>query len=103
MVRVSVDADVTTARPARPGGADISAGALAELFAAHSMRVHGFLRDQGMVTGVGRRLANEVCHRARVSPFATTRKLGADGAATSSTPSGPVSPRASTSNAPATT
>ena len=45
------------------------------------MRVHGFLRDQRMIAGIGRRLANEVCHRARVSPFANTRKLGADGAA----------------------
>lgn len=64
-----------------PEAAEIDAGALAELFAANSMRVHGFLRDQRMVAGVGRRLANEVCHRARISPFATTKKLGADGAA----------------------
>lgn len=64
-----------------PEAADIGAGELAELFAANSMRVHGFLRDQRMVAGIGRRLANEVCHRARVSPFANTRKLGADGAA----------------------
>ena len=48
---------------------------------ANSMRVHGFLRDQRMIAGIGRRLANEVCHRARVSPFANTRKLGAEGAA----------------------
>jgi formamidopyrimidine-DNA glycosylase len=54
---------------------------LGALFAAHSMRVHGFLRDQRMIAGVGRRLANEICHRARVSPFANTRKLGPDGAA----------------------
>ena len=64
-----------------PEAADISADELAALFAANSMRVHGFLRDQRMVAGIGRRLANEVCHRARVSPFANTRKLGADGAA----------------------
>jgi formamidopyrimidine-DNA glycosylase len=65
-----------------PEAADIGADELAELFAANSMRVHGFLRDQRMVAGIGRRLANEICHRARVSPFANTRKLGADGAAT---------------------
>jgi formamidopyrimidine-DNA glycosylase len=64
-----------------PEAADIGAGELAELFAANSMRVHGFLRDQRMVAGIGRRLANEVCHRARVSPFANTRKLGVQGAA----------------------
>jgi formamidopyrimidine-DNA glycosylase len=64
-----------------PEAADIGVGELAALFAANSMRVHGFLRDQRMVAGIGRRLANEVCHRARVSPFANTRKLGAEGAA----------------------
>lgn len=40
-----------------------------------SMRVHGWLRDQHQLAGVGRRLANEVCHRAQISPFATTTKL----------------------------
>lgn len=64
-----------------PEAATITDDQLAALFAANSMRVHGFLRDQRMVAGIGRRLANEVCHRARVSPFANTRKLGPDGAA----------------------
>jgi formamidopyrimidine-DNA glycosylase len=45
------------------------------------MRVHGFLRDQHMIAGLGRMLANEVCHRAKISPFAMTSKLGAEGAA----------------------
>jgi formamidopyrimidine-DNA glycosylase len=63
-----------------PEAATISDDELAALFAANSMRVHGFLRDQRMVAGIGRRLANEICHRARVSPFANTRKLGANGA-----------------------
>ena len=54
---------------------------MARLFAAHSQRLHGFLRDQRILAGVGRRLANEVCHRARLSPFATTGKLGEDEAA----------------------
>ena len=64
-----------------PEAATISADELSALFTANSMRVHGFLRNQRMVAGIGRRLANEVCHRARISPFATTGKLGADGAA----------------------
>jgi len=63
-----------------PEAATITAEELATLFAANSMRVHGFLRDQRMIAGVGRRLANEVCHTARISPFANTRKLGAPGA-----------------------
>ncbi|TFH17450.1 MAG: hypothetical protein E4H05_06285 [Acidimicrobiales bacterium] len=63
-----------------PEAATIDDDELAGLFAANSMRVHGFLRDQRMIAGIGRRLANEICHRARVSPFANTRKLGAEGA-----------------------
>jgi formamidopyrimidine-DNA glycosylase len=77
-------AEVTTSPPLDklgPEAATITDDELTELFAANSMRVHGFLRNQRMIAGVGRRLANEICHRARVSPFANTRKLGADGAA----------------------
>jgi formamidopyrimidine-DNA glycosylase len=51
---------------------------LTERLRADSMRVHGWLRDQHHLAGIGRRLANEVCHRARLSPFATTAKLNAD-------------------------
>lgn len=59
----------------------ITAADLAARFAAlPNTRVHGFLRDQHAVAGIGRRLANEVCHRAKISPFAMTRKLGAAGA-----------------------
>jgi formamidopyrimidine-DNA glycosylase len=76
-------AEVLTSLPLSklgPEASDITAAELASLFEANSMRVHGFLRDQRMVAGVGRRLANEVCHAAKISPFANTRKLGADGA-----------------------
>ncbi|MDP1806023.1 MAG: DNA-formamidopyrimidine glycosylase family protein, partial [Acidimicrobiales bacterium] len=52
--------------------------ALARLLAAHPMRLHGFLRDQRIIAGLGRLLANEICHRARLSPFASTAKLDAD-------------------------
>ncbi len=51
---------------------------LADLLARHPMRLHGFLRDQHLLAGVGRRLANEICHRAELSPFAGTAKLGGD-------------------------
>jgi formamidopyrimidine-DNA glycosylase len=54
---------------------------LARLFSERSVRVHGFLRDQRAIAGLGRRLANEVCHRARLSPFVSTGKLDADDAA----------------------
>lgn len=51
-----------------------------QLFEAKNQRLHGFLRDQHALAGLGRRLANEVCHTARLSPFAMTGKLGLDGA-----------------------
>jgi formamidopyrimidine-DNA glycosylase len=63
-----------------PDALDLSDDALAASFAAHNMRLHGFLRDQHLIAGLGRMLANEVCHRAKLSPFAMTGKLGAEGA-----------------------
>jgi formamidopyrimidine-DNA glycosylase len=53
---------------------------LLDRFAIKNQRLHGFLRDQRSIAGLGRRLANEVCHRAKLSPFAMTGKLGLDGA-----------------------
>ncbi len=58
-----------------PEADKVDAGPLLSLFHAHPMRLHGFLRDQRLLAGLGRRLANEVCHRARLSPFASTGKL----------------------------
>jgi formamidopyrimidine-DNA glycosylase len=63
-----------------PEAAGIDPADLAELFAAKSMSVHSFLRHQGMVAGIGRRLSNEICHAAQISPFATTKQLGTGGA-----------------------
>jgi formamidopyrimidine-DNA glycosylase len=53
---------------------------LLKLLHENPMRLHGWLRDQHNVAGLGRRLANEICHRARLSPFASTGKLTADDA-----------------------
>ncbi len=64
-----------------PEAATIEPAELAARFADRNMRIHGFLRDQRQVAGIGRRLSNEVLHRAKISPFAMTGKLGADGAA----------------------
>lgn len=63
-----------------PEALHFTAQSLADAFAADNMRVHGFLRDQHHIAGLGRMLANEVCHRAKLSPFAMTRKLGLEGA-----------------------
>ena len=65
-----------------PEALDVTAEVLAATFAATNMRIHGYLRDQHQIAGLGRMLANEVCHRAKISPFAMTGKLGASGAAT---------------------
>ena len=64
-----------------PEALDVTPESLATSFAATNMRIHGYLRDQHQLAGLGRMLANEVCHRAKISPFAMTGKLGAQGAA----------------------
>jgi formamidopyrimidine-DNA glycosylase len=61
-----------------PDADTVDEATLATLLADHPMRLHGFLRDQHHVAGLGRLLANEVCHRARLSPFAGTAKLSAE-------------------------
>jgi formamidopyrimidine-DNA glycosylase len=61
-----------------PGADTIDTDTLTAICAAHSMRLHGLLRDQRALAGIGRRLANEVCHRARLSPFANASKLRTD-------------------------
>jgi formamidopyrimidine-DNA glycosylase len=63
-----------------PEALDVSPEELAERFVARPMRLHTFLRNQGCIAGLGRRLANEACWRAKVSPFSSTKKLGLDGA-----------------------
>nr|WP_249420604.1 DNA-formamidopyrimidine glycosylase family protein [Rhabdothermincola salaria] len=59
-----------------PDAAELTLDELRTSLTEGPMRVHGFLRDQRRIAGIGRRLASEVCHRARLSPFATTTKLG---------------------------
>jgi formamidopyrimidine-DNA glycosylase len=56
----------------------ITAVVLRQALADRSARLHTFLRDQRALAGLGRRLANEICHRARLSPFVQTRKLDDD-------------------------
>ena len=55
---------------------------LADILGEHSMRLHGLLRRQGIIAGIGRRLANDVCHHAQLSPFATASKLDSEQVAT---------------------
>ena len=64
-----------------PDATEVDVDRMVGLLADVNTRVHGFLRDQRRIAGLGRRLANEVCHRARLSPFAMTGKLDRDAAA----------------------
>jgi formamidopyrimidine-DNA glycosylase len=76
-----VDGEPTTQPPLDDLGPDadtITRDELAERLAANSGRIHGFLRDQHPMAGVGRRLSNEILHRAQLSPFANTSKLDED-------------------------
>jgi len=58
-----------------PEADKVDTATMGAICAAHSMRLHGMLRDQRALAGVGRRLANEICHRAKLSPFANAAKL----------------------------
>lgn len=78
-----LDGDPEDSEPLSHLGPDadtLDADELGCLLAAHPMRLHGFLRDQRILAGLGRRLANEICHRARLSPFANAAKLERDDA-----------------------
>jgi formamidopyrimidine-DNA glycosylase len=44
--------------------------------AADGRRVHTLLRDQRTVAGIGRGYADDILHRAKVSPYATLASLG---------------------------
>lgn len=63
-----------------PEADTVTAEQMVELFSKKNQRIHGFLRDQRSIAGIGRRLSNEICHRAKISPFAMTGKLGIGGA-----------------------
>ena len=58
-----------------PDAETLDATALGAVLAQHSGRIHGVLRNQQVVAGLGRRLANEICHTAKLSPFANAAKL----------------------------
>jgi formamidopyrimidine-DNA glycosylase len=60
-----------------PEADQVSPAELAELLAANSKRLHGLLRDQRVIAGLGRMLANEICYEAALSPFANAAKLTA--------------------------
>ncbi|MBT8241217.1 MAG: hypothetical protein KJN63_08320 [Acidimicrobiia bacterium] len=58
-----------------PDCIDFSLDDLATLCGSHSGRIHGLLRDQRKIAGLGRMLTNEILFDARISPFANASKL----------------------------
>jgi formamidopyrimidine-DNA glycosylase len=61
-----------------PEAYGIGAERLADICAAESRRLHSLLRDQRVLAGIGRAWANEILHRAQLSPYALTKELAAD-------------------------
>jgi formamidopyrimidine-DNA glycosylase len=61
-----------------PEAYGIGAERLAEICAGESRRLHSLLRDQRVLTGIGRAWANEILHRAQLSPYALSKELKPD-------------------------
>jgi formamidopyrimidine-DNA glycosylase len=61
-----------------PEALGLGAERLGEILRADSRRLHSLLRDQRALAGIGRAWANEILHRARLSPFALSTQLTDD-------------------------
>lgn len=61
-----------------PEADQLSRDELAERLAGRSRRLHGLLRDQDVLAGLGRMLTNEILYEAALSPFANAAKLTDD-------------------------
>jgi formamidopyrimidine-DNA glycosylase len=58
-----------------PEALGLGAERLGEILAGDNRRLHALLRDQRAIAGIGRAWANEILHRARLSPFALSTQL----------------------------
>jgi formamidopyrimidine-DNA glycosylase len=58
-----------------PEALGLGAERLGEICADESRRLHSLLRDQRLIAGIGRAWANEILHRARLSPYALSQDL----------------------------
>jgi formamidopyrimidine-DNA glycosylase len=58
-----------------PEALGLGAERLGKICAEESRRLHSLLRDQRLIAGIGRAWANEILHRARLSPYALSRDL----------------------------
>jgi formamidopyrimidine-DNA glycosylase len=51
---------------------------LGQILTGDSRRLHALLRDQRVIAGIGRAWANEILHRAQLSPYALSTDLAPD-------------------------
>jgi formamidopyrimidine-DNA glycosylase len=58
-----------------PDALGLGAERLGEVLAGESRRLHSLLRDQRVISGIGRAWANEILHHAQLSPYALSRDL----------------------------
>jgi formamidopyrimidine-DNA glycosylase len=58
-----------------PEAIGLGAEKLREILAGDNRRLHSLLRDQRALAGIGRAHANEILHRAQLSPFALSSRL----------------------------
>ena len=69
------EAELAHLGPEAPG---LGTERLAEIVAGESRRLHSLLRDQKLIAGIGRAWANEILHRAQLSPYELSRELEPD-------------------------
>jgi formamidopyrimidine-DNA glycosylase len=60
-----------------PDALSLSVEQLGELLATNTGRIKSVLTDQRVIAGIGNAYSDEILHRARLSPFATSAKLSA--------------------------
>jgi formamidopyrimidine-DNA glycosylase len=61
-----------------PEALGLGAERLGEILAGDSRRLHSLLRDQRLISGIGRAWANEILNVAELSPFALSTQLSPD-------------------------
>jgi formamidopyrimidine-DNA glycosylase len=61
-----------------PDALEIGLAGLSDVLGRESRRLHSLLRDQRLIAGIGRAWANEILHRARLSPYALATELDGD-------------------------
>jgi formamidopyrimidine-DNA glycosylase len=58
-----------------PEADELTAETLAPILASDSRRLHSLLRDQRLISGIGRAWSNEILNAARLSPYALSTQL----------------------------